>query len=90
MSSACPVPTATTRTSMPLSFLNAGSRWPNKPDCSVEVVEATTMDLSWASAAPVGTRAKAASTMQAMRRWFMMMERFRGPHFGQHQRQNAI
>ena len=35
---------ATTFTSMPLAFLNSGSRWPNRPDCSVEVVDATTMD----------------------------------------------
>ena len=40
MSSAWPVPWATTRMSMPLAFLKAGSRWPNRPDCSVLVVYA--------------------------------------------------
>ena len=42
--SACPVPTATTRTSMPVCLVKAGSRNPNSPDSSVEVVEATVMN----------------------------------------------
>ncbi len=50
MSSAWPVPSATTRTSMPLACLKAGSRWANRPDCSVEVVEAITMARSCAAA----------------------------------------
>ena len=29
------------------SFLNSGSRWPNRPDCSVEVVDAITMVCAW-------------------------------------------
>jgi hypothetical protein len=29
---------------MPLADLNAGSRWANKPDCSVDVVEAITIE----------------------------------------------
>ena len=37
------MPTATTRASMPVSLLNAGSSSLNRPDCSVEVVEATVM-----------------------------------------------
>jgi hypothetical protein len=41
MSSAWPVPTATTRASMPVSLVNAGSRSLKSPDCTVEVVEAT-------------------------------------------------
>ncbi len=47
MSSAWPVPTATTLTCTPLAWVKAGSKWANSPDCSVEVVEATTMD-GWA------------------------------------------
>ncbi len=43
MSSAWPVPTATTCTSMPVAFVKAGSRCLKRPDCSVEVVEATVM-----------------------------------------------
>jgi len=35
MSSAWPVPRATTRASMPVAALKAGSRWLNRPDCSV-------------------------------------------------------
>ena len=43
---AWPVPTATTRTSIPVLSWNSGSRWPNSPDCSVEVVDWTMMNLS--------------------------------------------
>jgi hypothetical protein len=53
MSSACPVPSATTRTLMPVSFSNSGRMWPNRPDCSVDVVDDTTMNLSWAPVAGV-------------------------------------
>ncbi len=45
MSSACPVPSATTLTSMPVFFWNAGSMCLKRPDCSVEVVEATVMNF---------------------------------------------
>ena len=38
MSSACPVPTATTFTAMPVFSVNRGKSKPNSPDCSVEVV----------------------------------------------------
>jgi hypothetical protein len=61
MSSAWPVPRATTLTSMPVAFLNSGSRCVNRPDCSVEVVEAMTMlwalatTLAMASAPPRAT-----------------------------------
>ena len=40
MSSAWPVPTATTCTSMPVAAVKAGSRCGNRPDCSVLVVDA--------------------------------------------------
>ena len=50
MSSACPVPTATTLTPIPLAAVNFGSRKPNSPDCSVDVVEATVMVRSCADA----------------------------------------
>ena len=48
MSSAWPVPKATTFTSSPLTFLKAGNKCANKPDCSVDVVDDMTMD--WACA----------------------------------------
>jgi hypothetical protein len=51
-----PVPRATTRTLMPLAFSKAGSRWPKRPDCSVEVVEATVMKRSWAWVRPAASR----------------------------------
>src|SRR5437899_1838361 len=43
MSSAWPVPNATTRTSKPRAFLASGSRCLKSPDCSVDVVDATVM-----------------------------------------------
>ena len=48
VASACPVPCATTRTSMPVFDLNAGSKCLKRPESSVDVVDATTMKLSWA------------------------------------------
>jgi hypothetical protein len=45
---ACPVPTATTRTWIPVAVVNIGMRWENRPEFSVEVVEARTMNLSLA------------------------------------------
>ena len=50
VSSAWPVPCATTFTSMPVFALNSGRMWPNRPESCVEVVEATTIDLSCARA----------------------------------------
>ena len=55
-SSAWPVPSATTRTLMPVSFSKMGRRKPNRPDCSVDVVEATVMKRSCACAAGDGER----------------------------------
>src|SRR5262245_36402969 len=59
MSSAWPVPRATTLTSMPVFCLNSGRMWPNRPESCVEVVDATTMDLSCAEASDICARAKA-------------------------------
>src|SRR6516164_6637709 len=50
MSRAWPVPWATTLTTMPVFCLNRGRIKPNSPESSVEVVEATRMDLSCARA----------------------------------------
>jgi hypothetical protein len=49
MSIAWPVPSATTFTSTPVDLVNAGSIWAKRPDCSVEVVDAITID--WACTA---------------------------------------
>src|SRR6516165_9684185 len=59
VSSALPVPWATTLTTMPVFCLNSGRMWPNRPESCVEVVEATTMDLSCAEASDICARAKA-------------------------------
>src|SRR5436190_2243151 len=48
VSRAWPVPCATTFTSMPVLALNSGRIWPNRPESCVDVVEATTIDLSCA------------------------------------------
>src|ERR1043165_4474836 len=50
VSSAWPVPCAITFTVMPVACLKIGSRWPNRPESWVDVVEATMIDLSCASA----------------------------------------
>src|SRR5262249_9528700 len=55
VSSAWPVPCATTFTSMPVLALNSGRMWPNRPESCVDVVEATTMDLSCARAGAAAT-----------------------------------
>ena len=60
MSMACPVPSATTLTSTPVALVKAGSRCPNNPDCSVDVVEAITM-LFWAWAVPRAHSSSAAA-----------------------------
>src|SRR5262249_16821569 len=54
VSSAWPVPCATTFTSMPVLALNSGRMWPNRPESCVDVVEAATMDLSCAPAGAGG------------------------------------
>src|SRR5262249_6824799 len=69
VSSAWPVPCATTRTSMPVLALNAGRMWPNRPESWVEVVEATTIDLSCAAAGAMQSRV--AATISSVRRWSM-------------------
>ena len=51
-------PTATTRTRMPVASVKAGSRWPNSPDSSVEVVEATVMNGCSAAIAEGGASRK--------------------------------
>src|SRR6266404_1793984 len=71
MSSACPVPTATTFTAMPVLPVNRGSRKPNSPDCSVEVVEATIIDGCCAKAGPARMNARIAAG--ARRRGFMVL-----------------
>jgi hypothetical protein len=50
-----------TRTSMPVCFVNAGSRCLKSPDCSVDVVDATTMKGDCAHAAPQASHAAAAA-----------------------------
>ena len=53
-----PVPSATTRTvDARALLLKIGRRWPNRPDCSVEVVEATVMNVSCACADGAATSA---------------------------------
>src|SRR5262249_38114545 len=59
MSSAWPVPRATTLTSMPVFCLNSGKMKPYSPESCVEVVEATTMDFSCAEASDTCARANA-------------------------------
>src|SRR6516164_2405861 len=66
--SAWPVPWATTLTSMPVLALNSGRMWPNRPESCVEVVEATTMDLSRAPTGPAAMRATVAATTSRLRR----------------------
>jgi hypothetical protein len=51
ISSACPVPTATTFTWMPVRAEKRGRMKLNSPDCSVDVVEATTIECSCAKVA---------------------------------------
>jgi hypothetical protein len=50
---------------MPEASLKAGSKWANRPDCSVEVVEAMVMNLSCAwpvAAAPSPAKTNAESS----------------------------
>ena len=53
------------RTSIPLAALKAGRRWAKRPDCSVEVVEASVMNFSWA--APGAAQARRARKPRASR-----------------------
>src|SRR5258705_3271704 len=50
VSSAWPVPCAITLTSIFVFVLKSGKRWPNSPESCVEVVDATTIERSCASA----------------------------------------
>ena len=61
---ALPVPTATTRTPMPVCSRNPGRRTSNSPEFSVEVVEATVMNRSCADThAPVTDRTMTAAAL---------------------------
>src|SRR5262249_1340921 len=71
--SARPVPLAATLTSMPVLALNGGRMWPNRPESSVEVVEATMMDLSPAPTGPVAMRATVAAKTSRLRRVGMVL-----------------
>ena len=66
-SSAWPVPSATTRTVMPVSAVKIGRMWRNRPDCSVLVVLATVMKRSCAAGMPGRTRAAAAAARNRRR-----------------------
>src|SRR5262249_20165073 len=72
VSSAWPVPCATTFTSMPVLALNSGRMWPNRPESCVDVVEATTMDLSCARAGAAATSVMVAAKTTRLRRVGMM------------------
>src|SRR5262245_39557691 len=72
VSSACPVPCEITFTSMPVLALNSGRMWPNKPESCVEVVDATTIDLSCATAGGAPTTAARAKATSSVRRVAMI------------------
>src|SRR5262245_60335406 len=74
--SAWPVPCATTFTAMPVLALNSGRMWPNRPESCVEVVEATTMDLSCARTGPAATRATVAAKTSRLRRVGMVLSSY--------------
>src|SRR5712671_3856010 len=61
VSSAWPVPCAITFTSMPVACRKIGRMWPNRPESSVEVVDATTIDFSCAEAGAQRAAARAAA-----------------------------
>src|SRR5262245_38398375 len=69
VSSAWPVPCAITFTSMPVLLLNSGRMWPNSPESWVDVVEATTIDFSWAG---TGVETPASST-RPTKAWISFM-----------------
>jgi hypothetical protein len=59
---ACPVPTATTRTAIPVSRSKRGRIASKRPESFVDVVEArVTNGCSWASAAPASRSSAAQS-----------------------------
>src|SRR6185312_9969345 len=69
VSSAWPVPCAMTFTVIPVFFLNSGKRYSNRPESCVDVVDATTIDLSCANdCGAVKVSAQSASTEQKVRR----------------------
>src|SRR5438132_1190833 len=68
VSSAWPVPCATTFTAMPVLALNSGRMWPNRPESCVEVVEATTIDLSCARAGVDGAPNRTTAATPTTRR----------------------
>src|SRR5215467_7994338 len=71
--SAWPVPWARTLTSMPVLALNSGRMWPNRPESCVEVVDATTMDLSRAPTGAAAMRATVAVKTSRLRRIGMVL-----------------
>src|SRR4051812_36094432 len=73
VSSAWPVPWAITFTSMPVLALNSGRMWPNRPESCVDVVEATTIDLSCANA---GVHSAAANVSASTTRRFIFCSSF--------------
>src|SRR5262245_30240118 len=52
---------------MPVFALNSGRMWPNSPESWVDVVDATTIDLSCAVAALLPSRVAAAAAITSMR-----------------------
>src|SRR5579859_6988926 len=81
MSRAWPVPTATTFTAMPLCAAKRGRMKPNRPDCSVEVVEATMMSRCCAAASPAvharrsssATKRGATPRMRLVRKCYLIL-----------------
>ena len=66
--SACPVPTATTRTSMPDSAVNRGRIWSSRPEFRVEVVDWTTMNsVAWTTGGGAAAHRPAAARSAAIR-----------------------
>ena len=70
------MPCATTFTSMPVLALNIGRMWPNRPESCVEVVEATTIDLSCATAWPANTRLAVAAMIKRRVSMFICFSHF--------------
>src|SRR5499433_2467844 len=68
VSSAWPVPRATTLTTMPVFCLNSGRMWPKRPESCVDVVEATTIDLFCAGAGDTASTQTIATRARIARR----------------------
>src|SRR5262249_14404964 len=66
MASACPVPTATTWTVMPVAAVKIGRMWPNNPESWVDVVELSVMNRSSACAEPAARTATSKATKRIM------------------------